>query len=313
VTDGRIKVLYIAGFGRNGSTILGNILGELDGFFHGGELNFVWERNLLENRRCGCGAPFRECEVWNRVFDEAFGGMEGVDAREMARLQSTRTLAFHTVLTSFPDRLRPAAHQRHKFLDRLEKLYEGVRHATGSRVIVDSSKRPLYGHLLGTVPEVDLHVVHLVRDPRASAYSWLRKKFQPDKSSQAYMLRFNPLESSLRWDVWNAVTEALWRRSPERYLRLRYEDFVRKPQESIRAILKMLNEEASRLPFVDGTRVRLGTSHTVSGNPNRFQTGVVELRPDDEWASRMVPRDRRLVTLLTLPLLARYGYPSSPG
>ncbi|HZY56257.1 MAG TPA: sulfotransferase, partial [Rubrobacteraceae bacterium] len=286
MTDGRIKVLYIAGFGRNGSTILGNILGELDGFFHGGELNFVWERNLLENRRCGCGAPFRECEVWNRVFDGAFGGMEGVDAREMARLQSTHALAFHTMLTSFPDRLRPAAHQRHKFLGRLEKLYEGVRRATGSRVIVDSSKRPLYGYLLGTVPEVDLHVVHLVRDPRASAYSWLRKKFQPDKSGQAYMLRFNPLESSLRWDVWNAVTEVLWRRSPERYLRLRYEDFVRKPQESIRAILKMLNEEASRLPFVDGTRVRLGTSHTVSGNPNRFQTGVVELRPDDEWASR---------------------------
>jgi hypothetical protein len=27
----------------------------------------------------------------------------------------------------------------------------------------------------------------------------------------------------------------------------------------------------------------------------------------------MRPRDRRLVTLLTLPLLARYGYPVSAG
>jgi D-aminopeptidase len=49
-------------------------------------------------------------------------------------------------------------------------------------------------------------------------------------------------------------------------------------------------------------------SHTVSGNPNRFETGAIELRPDHEWISNMSPRDRALVTVLTSPLLYRYGY-----
>jgi hypothetical protein len=32
------------------------------------------------------------------------------------------------------------------------------------------------------------------------------------------------------------------------------------------------------------------------------------LRVDDEWKTRQAPVDRALVTAMTLPLLARYGY-----
>jgi hypothetical protein len=39
----------------------------------------------------------------------------------------------------------------------------------------------------------------------------------------------------------------------------------------------------------------------------------VRLRPDEKWASRMRLGDKILVTLLTLPLLARYGYPIATG
>jgi hypothetical protein len=59
--------------------------------------------------------------------------------------------------------------------------------------------------------------------------------------------------------------------------------------------------------------LRYACVYGVSGNPNRFQSGPVRLRPDDEWISRMRPRDKTLVTLLTLPLLARYGYRISAG
>jgi hypothetical protein len=105
VTDGRIKVLYIAGFGRNGSTILGNILGELDGFFHGGELNFVWERNLLDNRRCGLVLEVRASEP---AVSWGVRHLEGANAREMTRLQSVRVLVLNTALTLLAERLRSA-------------------------------------------------------------------------------------------------------------------------------------------------------------------------------------------------------------
>jgi len=51
----RTRVLYILGWGRSGSTVLGNILGEIDGFFSAGELHYLWERSLVEGRACGCG------------------------------------------------------------------------------------------------------------------------------------------------------------------------------------------------------------------------------------------------------------------
>jgi hypothetical protein len=47
----------------------------------------------------------------------------------------------------------------------------------------------------------------------------------------------------------------------------------------------------------------------VSGNPVRLHEGSLTIDPDDEWRARMRPSRRRLVTLLTAPLLRRYGYP----
>lgn len=311
-SDGGIKVLYIAGLGRSGSTVLGNVLGEIEGFFHGGEFNFIWERNLIENRLCGCGAPFDECEVWGSVLKRAFGGMDGTQAREMVRLQSLGTRTRHVPLMLFSWGRRMLASRLEKYLVRLEKLYRTVQESTGSRVIVDSSKLPSYGYVLGMTPGIDLYVVHLIRDPRAAAYSHLKEP-RPDADERTYMYRVNTLKSSLLWDTWNVSSEALWRNSSGRYMRLCYEDFVEKPQRTVEGILGMLHEDARRLPFVGERDARLGVSHTVSGNPNRFRTGQVWLRPDDEWSHRMRPRDKALVTLLTLPLLARYGYPVVTG
>jgi hypothetical protein len=54
--------------------------------------------------------------------------------------------------------------------------------------------------------------------------------------------------------------------------------------------------------------VLLSPSHTVAGNPMRFRTGPTQLRRDDAWRTELPRGRRRLVTALTAPLLARYGY-----
>jgi hypothetical protein len=307
----KVKVLYIAGLGRSGSTILGDALGEIEGFFHGGELNFIWEHNLIENRLCGCGAPFDECEVWGLVLERAFGGMDGIDAHEMVRLQASGTRTRHVPLMLLPGGRRMLASRLGKYTARLERLYRAIGEGTDSRVIVDSSKLPSYGYALGATPGIDLYVVHLVRDSRAVAYSWLKEP-RPDADERAYLPRINTVRSSVLWDAWNASSEALWGGDSGRYMRLRYEDFVYDPRRAVTNILGMLREDANRLPFA-GRDLELGVSHTVAGNPNRFSRGPVGLRTDEEWASLMRPWDRTLVTLLTFPLLARYGYPVFSG
>jgi len=206
--------LYIAGLGRSGSTILGNILGEIEGFFYGGEFHSIWMKNFSGNRLCGCWAPFDECQVWNAIIQQAFGGMDGVDAREMIQMEPLGARTRHVPLMLFPQVRRMLASRLAEYTLRLGKLYRAVQETTGSRVIVYSSKLPSYGYVLGMTPGVDLYVVHLVRDPRAVAYSWLRKKPQPanDKLSNEHQLvhqqPVSPVKRSLLWDAWNVSAEA---------------------------------------------------------------------------------------------------------
>ena len=305
---GPVKVLYVAGLGRSGSTILANTLGQVEGFFSGGELNFIWKHALIENRLCGCGKPSRECEFWGPVFDGEFGGLSEELAREMMRLQHSGARTRHIPLMLTEGGRRRIRARLGTFLDNTRRLYSTIQSISGSRVIVDTSKEPAYGYALGMVPGVDLRVLHLVRDPRAAAYSWAKQKRQPDSAEREFMHQKTPTQSAILWDAWNAAIEALWRQMPARYLRLRYEDFIAEPRHSFEAILKLTGEEDAELPLVGERDVKLGISHTVSGNPNRFDTGTVELRQDRAWQRRMKSRDRALVTALTLPLLARYHY-----
>jgi hypothetical protein len=309
----RVKVLYVVGLGRSGSTILSNSLGQIGGFFSAGELNFIWKHNVLDNRLCGCGRPFDQCPVWRRVMDEAFGGMQGVDPREMMRLQSLGTRTRHIPLMLSARGERALRERLGKLLTGYGRLYEAIGSVTGSRVVIDSSKEPAHGYAMSLVPGVDFYTLHLIRDPRAAAYSWLKKKHQPDSERIEHMVRFSPVKSSVLWDAWNASAEALWRRTRQRYLRLRYEDFVSDPRRSFERILALLGEPGAEPPLASEREVKLGVSHTVSGNPNRFETGAVELRHDREWVGSMKPRDRMLVTSLTLPLLLRYGYGAGAG
>jgi Sulfotransferase family len=298
-----VSVLFIAGWGRSGSTILDNILGEIDGFFSAGELAHVWERGLLQNRRCGCGVPFRECELWPAVLARGFGGQSAIDAQECARLANSCTRTRHLPLHLLGRREAPE-----RYGELLRTLYEAIRETTGCRVIVDSSKGPPYGRVLATTEGIDLRVVHLVRDPRASAYSWMRPKIQPAEARPRYMRRHGTVYSSVMWDVYNVGTELLWRSERDRYLMVRYEDFVARPQTTVRRILDFVGESVKTLPFVSERTVRLTRNHTVSGNPSRYRTGPVDLRSDDEWLTSMTRRQRVGATMLTLPFLGRYGY-----
>jgi hypothetical protein len=312
VGSDRVKVLYVVGLGRSGSTILANSLGQIPGFFSGGELNFIWRHNVIENRLCGCGRPFRECPVWTKVMDEAFGGMDGVDPREMMRLQNVGTRTRHILMMLTEVGRRSLAERLEKLQISYGRLYDAIGTVTGSRIVVDSSKEPAHGFAMSMVPGVDLYALHLIRDPRAAAYSWLKEKPQPDTDAREFMHRKSPTMSAALWDSWNASAEALWRRTPERYLRLRYEDFVADPRKSLDKILTLVSERDAEPPLVGEREVKLGVSHTVSGNPNRFETGTVELRTDREWISRMNPRDKVLVTALTFPLLTHYRYHVTP-
>ena len=65
---------------------------------------------------------------------------------------------------------------------------------------------------------------------------WLRKKALPDVGDSATMQQQRPLKASALWSVWNWTADRLWSGRPDDYLRVRYEDFVRAPKETVEAI-----------------------------------------------------------------------------
>lgn len=316
----KTKVLYVVGAGRSGSTILGQMLDGVEGFFTVGELYYLWDRGLLENRLCGCGVFFKECPLWRDVLERSFGGPDVVEAETMVRLRehalSNRQLLFASAKTR-----RKALARMADYLQALERLYHGVRSVSQSKVIVDTSKSPSYCYELDNILSLEVYVVHLVRDPRAAAYSWwTRRKLQPasEKKPSRYMTRHNPLKTSLIWGAWNLLIEKMWASNRNRYLFLRYEDFVKDPQGALRNILHLVGEEGAKLPFANEREVSLGANHIFSGNPSRLQNGPVMIRADEEWKQKMSRTQRALIASTTWPGLLRYGYglgvgPSQPN
>jgi Sulfotransferase family len=320
-----IKVLYIIGWGRSGSTILDNLLGELDGFFSVGELHYLWERGLLERRHCGCGRTLWDCEVWSSILsdglaapsgdrdrlDDRGGEKDEVQARQILGWQREAVRVRHTWrLLRQPPGGATGDHALDSYTRVSQHLYRAIARVTGARVIIDSSKRPSDAALLRLLAGVVPYYVHLVRDPRAVAYSWKRRKVQLDRGRPGELSRHSTSGSTLSWVGWNLAAEALRKRHPsERSMLVRYEDFVRRPRETLASIASLVEEAPIELPIEGERTARLARNHTVSGNPSRFSTGTVELREDVEWQEGQATADRLLVTSLSLPWLRRYGYP----
>jgi hypothetical protein len=307
-----VKVLYIIGWGRSGSTIMGNLLGEIDGFFHAGELIYLWQRGLLEGRRCGCGQLVTSCELWSTVLRDCFGDdfASSVDAEAMVKAQRDAIRVRHTwqLLKQPTDRL-PQDGPLVRYCEAMLGVYKKVAEVTNARVVIDSSKRPSDAALLRLLPGITPYYVHLVRDPRAVAYSWARKKAQLDRDRPALLSPHSVLDSTTSWLSWNLAAESLRKRAGAAHFNLvRYEDFVAQPHAVLEQILELVGEGGATVPLSEDKAAELSINHTVSGNPDRFSTGRVKLREDREWQSKQPTSDRLLTTLLAMPLLHRYDY-----
>ena len=123
----------------------------------------------------------------------------------------------------------------------------------------------------------------MVRDSRACAYSWQRKKLRPEiRGKQEEMPRIGNIASTIQWRAANRMMQWLGRQHRDYYHVLRYEDLVTDPASIVRASLQSLGLPEADLSFIQGRRATLGVDPTVAGNPFRFKQGEIQIRLDDE-------------------------------
>lgn len=307
MASGRQRVLYIAGWGRSGSTLLAAILGQLDGAFAAGELRSLWARGMLEHRLCSCGAPVPECPLWKDVIATARFTLPAAD---MALIQAThlRTRDYPHAWARLLAR-READSGLNGYVETYAAAHLAVGEVTKADVIIDSSGYPLDAILLAR-SEVDLYILHLVRDPRPVASAWATQKPLDDAAdgAESEFRQFNPAGSSTIWSMWNSmITGPLARAAGAgRTFRLRYEDLIADPTGSVDAIARFAGLDPASTPM-RGRIADLAPSHLVAGNPSRFATGPVEIRREAD--PTLSAANNVLATIPALPLLRRYGYP----
>lgn len=320
-------VLYIGGTGGGGSGMLAHVLGEVPGFVSIGEARLVWRRGVVEDQLCGCGTRFSRCPFWIDVMDVTLGP-GSTDQRRAAAARWSAELEARTNVRTLPHHLRgtrtrhpgpadepessddpeaPPVAGSDELADLLERFYSAVATVAGADVVVDSSKRPTYAALLDDLDEIDVRVVHFLRDPRAAAYSGRRRL--PPAARNVFPERCQPGRSALRWAVWNRVLERLGERRLRHYTRVTYEEFLTDPQGCTVSLLDALDVPGdTRRVFAAPGIIRVGVQHAISGSRQPPLHGLVALAPDLEWQQRMSPTDRSTISALTWPTLRRYGY-----
>jgi hypothetical protein len=302
-------VIYLAGSGRSGSTMLERVLGAIPGFVNVGELIDLFRR-ATEGERCGCGLAFASCPFWTGVGDRAFGGWDTGYMSAVGRLQGgiarqrhmPQLLAMRMAGRGF--RADVAAYGAYH-----TKLYSAIAAEAGAEYVVDASKWPVQALALARAG-IDVRVIHLVRDVRGVSHSLSKAVARPHTLNETdLMWRNAPAGGAARWVACQGQIELL-RRSGIRVTRVQYEDFVREPQRTVEVALAQLglSPVPSQLTHIDHQRIVLGKSHGLSGNPSRFRDGEIVLRTDETWRDQMSRRDRITVTAIGLPFLLRYGW-----
>jgi hypothetical protein len=306
-------VIYIAGSGRSGSTLLERALGEIPGFVNVGELIDLFRRTAPRGERCGCGLAFADCPFWAAVGERAFSGWDDGQLAVVHRLQSNVARQRHVprlVAMRLADRrfrTQLAAYGKN-----YASLYRGIAAESGATCIVDASKWPVQALALSRAG-IDVRVIHLVRDVRGVAHSLSKQIARPHAVERADEMSHNaPAEAAARWLAVQGEAELL-RRCGLPVTRMRYEDFVRNPRPAIESALASLglSASASQLAHIGDGWVALGPSHGLSGNPSRFRDGKITLHADEAWRDRMSRRDRLVITAIGLPFLVRYRWPLS--
>nr|MBV6630655.1 sulfotransferase [Oceanococcus sp. HetDA_MAG_MS8] len=295
----KARVLYLAGAGRSGGTLIGRVLGQMKNFFPVGELHDTWARNFLRSGHCACRHSFQECEFWGRVFYPNGCLIDGWkpeamhEWRQKFRFSQRPELMFHSGRT----RARPDFDE---YLGRLDELYLRLAEQTGGKIIVETSRVASYGTALSMLPNVELWVLHLVRDVRGVAMSW--------RSDKQWLKQRGWMGIALEWAISNVLAERVLGHSALHYRLMRFEDFLHNPGVSLEGICDWLGVSYASPLAEDSRTVDIQNYHGVVGNPDAFKTGPTEIKVSDPWPQRTPSLPNQVLATTCRPLLRRYGY-----
>lgn len=278
----------------------------------GGELKLLWQ-SIREGRPCACLRPVQECPHWLGIVKQ----VERESASSVTELAQRSNLLLRN--RQLPNLLRRSMWSSSNSLRSLvlagDSLYRALSVAHGGAVIIDSSKSPAHLLLASHMPNVDLRVVHLVRDPRGVVHSWSKDKHWVHGGWAETLHRQPTLQATAGWLAMNVASEiALAQVSTVPKRRVRFESFTHEPERVLNELINFSGLDAPGIvehPIQrrSGEPVAVvQPNHAIAGNVDRFAIGDISVRSDERWRGSMSVVTRRAIAFGTQPLFHRYGY-----
>lgn len=304
--NGPVKVIYIMGSGRSGSTVLDMALGSMPGAVSTGELANLYVKTDFDREYCSCGSLLASCRFWGKVLAEQKKQPDFSQERYASLQQRYERL--RSILRLRSSRLEKDPDFQW-YLRTSALIFRAARDAAGAAAVVDSSKSPARALALSYSPDIELIPVHLVADPRSVVWS-LQREWKADVKAgiQHPMKPVSAVSATAGWLATNWASERAKRRLPKAVF-LRYEDFASEPGAAVERILSAADVAGAKDQIP--AEIRPGQLHLLAGNRVRRQHQVV-IRRDQAWLQGMPTARKRLVRLLASPLMAKYDYPYSP-
>jgi hypothetical protein len=300
------KILYIAGYGRSGSTVLDITLGNHAVITGVGEVTQLLDDYAGTNRKCSCGLPYRECSFWRDFFPNGLPAAELIQlVRKLERLSFVPRLLLGWVAKK--DREAYRAYHR--------KLFSHVVSRTGKTMVVDSSKSARKAAArflaLSRLAGEDVYVIHLVRNGLATMESLTVTGSNWALEGCTQASKWPGLRSALGWVSTNLWTSLLGRVLPEhRYILIFYEDLVANPATALKKIGQFCGFDPLELIARIDRNDDFEVGHRVGGNRVRLQSKIKFLRGGNPYCGDTLKLSHRLVFGFTgewLNRCYRYG------
>lgn len=296
------KVLYIAGYGRSGSTVLDIILGNHPEMCSVGEVVNLLDHWNAPGRRCSCEKRYSACEFWGDFLPT--DGAPAYLRKAVGSIDNRRNL-LPTVLGQVSTRRKEIyrTYQR--------RLFRYIREQSGKPIIVDSSKSGRDAaarfHALSEIAGLDVHVLHLVRNGLATMESCVVKGDNQVLEGHGNPSRFPGARATAGWALANLIASVAGSYGPSRYLRLSHESFIADPASNLHRIGSFIgvNPEALVNIIEDGEAFRVG--HNVAGNRLRHQ-GRIRLRKTSSSGKALRWKHKAMFTLAAGWLQAYYNH-----
>jgi len=305
----RLRVIYIVGAGRSGSTVLGIVLGNHPGISSIGELINLPQSGFINNEHDSSGKPCNEVPFWNKVKEIWMNKAEISDVSSYVSLQNRFSKGkIMPWLRLLLERYRPS--KKFKcYSAQTMALFEAIMEVSGSSIIIDSSKSPMRAFALSQILDIELVLIHLVRDGRGVAYS-LSNAYKKDvaKGIQTDLKPKSIWRTALFWIITNLQSEWVSRQvGARRFMLLRYEDFIQKPREVLFRIGALTGINFSSLADTLDAGGAMVVRHTIAGNRVRMKKEI-RIRLDETWKAKFTLKQRMLFWNIAGWLMRRYSY-----